>query len=80
MESDPKLRPHYRRVVLKQTVEKPEDQKPHWINKIAAMAISVVGQLGTVGLAFIVLFAWQRKLDGCIIGADGIGTHSCVGT
>ena len=40
--------------------------------------MAFVSQLSTLGLAFIVLFAWQRKEDGCIIGADGIGTYACV--
>ena len=40
MESDPKLRPHYRRTVMKQTVEKPEAERPHYINKVRSRGSS----------------------------------------
>lgn len=66
MDSDPKLRPKYRRAVLKQVVEKP--YKPTWLLVIAATSKLMLGMLTPLGLASIVLFSW--KSGDVVIGGD----------
>mmetsp|Transcript_11668 Transcript_11668/g.17517 ORF Transcript_11668/g.17517 Transcript_11668/m.17517 type:complete len:109 (+) Transcript_11668:1-327(+) len=66
MDSDPKLRPSYRRAVLRQTIEKP--YKPTWLLVIAGMCKSFMEHLTPLGLGMIILISW--KSDSFTIGGD----------
>jgi len=71
MQSDPKLRPRYRRIVLKQTEAVPNP--PTWIKSISAHTICLLECMGPVGLLMIVLVSWKGTGPGgkpIIIGGD----------
>jgi len=70
MESDPKLKPKYRRAVAKQTQER--DEKPKWLKTLAYFMIGVSQLMTPIGLFSIILFAWRNASTGHVIGGSGL--------
>lgn len=66
MESDPKLRPSYRRMVLKQTEKR--SYSPLWLNTIAGLAQTIIASLTPIGLLMLILVSWRS--GDTIIGGD----------
>jgi hypothetical protein len=71
MQSDPKLRPRYRRIVLKQTEAVPNP--PKWIKSVSLHTIELLNMAIPLGLMGIVLISWKgtdAKGAPIIIGGD----------
>lgn len=66
MDSDPKLRPSYRRMVLKQTEKR--SYSPLWLNTAASLADTIIAWLTPVGLLSLILVSWRS--GDTIIGGD----------
>jgi len=73
MDADPKLKPLYRRNVLRQTEER--EGKPKWVNRLAGTAVLLLKSSVPVGLLFIILSGWKSKTSSVIIGGDGMRSH-----
>merc|ERR1712083_1012530 len=58
MDSDPKLRPRFGSVVLKQSCE--QEYKPTWINTIAAYTSHLIKLSIPFGLFMIVFISWRQ--------------------
>jgi len=68
MDSDPKLRPRYRRTVLKQTELLEKD--PLWIKRMASFTVFWIKASIPLGLLMIVLVSWKSTSNGLVIGGD----------
>jgi len=69
MESDLKLRPRYRRIVLKQT--EPVPNPPRWIKSVCSHTIQLLEMAIPLGLLGIILISWKGDgPNGIIIGGD----------
>lgn len=71
MDSDPKLRPKYRKAVLNQTVLRSEDSNPIVMMRLAGMSVALTRFLVPFGLLMIILLSWRNTKTGYVIGGDG---------
>lgn len=68
MDSDPMLRPRYRRIVLKQTEKTEKD--PVWIKRMASFTVFCIKTSIPLGLFMIVLVSWKSTSSSMVIGGD----------
>lgn len=68
MQSDPKLRPMYRRTIVKQSELR--DTQPRYIMPLGAVAVGISRMLLPVGIVCLVLLGWRNVSTGVTIGSD----------
>eukprot|EP00931_Biecheleriopsis_adriatica_P121055 TRINITY_DN96134_c0_g1_i1.p1 TRINITY_DN96134_c0_g1~~TRINITY_DN96134_c0_g1_i1.p1 ORF type:complete len:492 (-),score=120.24 TRINITY_DN96134_c0_g1_i1:43-1518(-) len=75
LDTDPKLKAMYRRAVLEQTVEVEPGGSLRILQSTASAAIAISRLAVPLGLAGIVLLAWQNTDTGFVIGGSGLETE-----